>query len=245
MEDTFYKIDLHIHTPASKDYRGLKDDEEYFRIIKSAINKDIKIIAFTDHNSIEGYKRLQEIKNSLENEQEAYLKITDSAQTSKKLKSIEKNLELFKKVLILPAVEFEVRNNVHILVIFNPKTKIEVIEKFLIDGGYDQESMGLSDPSEPSNWDILNLYEESKKYDCLVIDAHTDSSKGIWETIQSGTYRAHCFKAEQLLGVCYNNEKQKEHIQRLTKETTEYKRKSPLAFLKFSDAHNYSEVGRL
>ena len=32
MNEKYYKIDLHIHTPASKCYKGAKDDAEYIFI---------------------------------------------------------------------------------------------------------------------------------------------------------------------------------------------------------------------
>lgn len=47
----FYKCDLHIHTPASYDYKdkGVKPEE----IISKAIEKEIDVIAITDHHSVE------------------------------------------------------------------------------------------------------------------------------------------------------------------------------------------------
>lgn len=35
----FYAADLHVHTPASKCYRGNKDDNEYFEIVKQYYEK--------------------------------------------------------------------------------------------------------------------------------------------------------------------------------------------------------------
>ena len=43
-----YKMDLHIHTPASKCYKGAKNDDEYLKIIESAKEQgldDIDVIA--------------------------------------------------------------------------------------------------------------------------------------------------------------------------------------------------------
>ena len=66
MQDDFVKIDLHIHTPASSCYKGTKDDDEYLKIVRTAKEKGLKIVAITDHNSISGYKKIKEIKTGLE-----------------------------------------------------------------------------------------------------------------------------------------------------------------------------------
>lgn len=50
MEDKFIKIDLHIHTPASHDYKGPRNGNEYLQILREAKSKDLGIIAITDHN---------------------------------------------------------------------------------------------------------------------------------------------------------------------------------------------------
>ena len=36
MNTNFYKLDLHIHTPASQCYEGTKNDDEYFEILRVA-----------------------------------------------------------------------------------------------------------------------------------------------------------------------------------------------------------------
>jgi hypothetical protein len=244
-ENNFIKVDLHIHTPASTCYKGNKDDEEYLRILESANKKDIKILAITDHNSIRGYKRLAEIKNKLVEEKTTLSAITDSAEATRKLLDINKKLSVFKELLLLPGVEFEVSNGIHLLVVFNETTEIDRIEKFLRDGGYNEETFGKEEPNLRSKWDIFRLYEESKSYDCIVIDAHTDSEKGIWKTIPSGRTRADCFRDPQLNAVSFKNEKQRENIIRILNTSEEYKRNTPLAFVRFSDAHNHTEVGLL
>src|SRR5438105_6691634 len=62
-------IDLHVHTPASYDYEGSRDESEYLALIRSANEfgvgaeqrkssdrkQLISCIAFTDHNSVEGF----------------------------------------------------------------------------------------------------------------------------------------------------------------------------------------------
>ena len=244
MSDGFVKVDLHIHTPASIScYKGKRDDSEFLSILRKAKSKGIKIIAFTDHNSIQGYKKLMELKSTLMKELNSPLLRTQIAQANQRIDTIEKDLSLFEDILILPGVEFEVSGGIHLLIIFNNNsTRIESIEEFLRDGGYGADSFGKEDSPILSKWDIFALFEQTRKYDCLVIDAHTDSTKGIWNTTQ-GITRANCFKSPQLHAVCYRSEEQKENIKNTLRSAREYSRQVPLSFVKFSDAHDAKEVG--
>ncbi len=243
MENDFVKVDLHIHTPASSDYKGEKSDDEYLRILRQAKARELKVISFTDHNSVEGYKTIFKLKERLISEKLSLSLITDSEQAKSRLKILENNLENFDNILILPGIEFEVNNGIHLLIVFNNTVPVEQITKFLIDGGYSPDNFGEERTSNQSNWDIFTLFEESKKYDCIVIDAHTDSDKGILNTIRQGAPRANCFRSPQLSAVCYKSEEQKEKLQHTIKTSKDYNRTIPLAFLKFSDSHVADKVG--
>lgn len=241
-EQYIYKAELHIHTPASKCYKGCKDLSEYLKIINRAYELGLKIIAITDHNSIEGYKTILKQKDDIIKEIDILENIQDSNEAKLKLKTLKKQVKVFNEILILPGVEFEVNNGIHLLVIFNPKTEISKIQQFLQDGGFEGESIGAENDVF-SNWSIFELYRESLKYDCIVIDAHTDSNKGILNTIGVGTPRIHAFTDPSLVGVCYKNEKQKNNIKNIL-NTPQYARKTPLAFLKSSDSHKIDEIGK-
>jgi len=52
----FFKADLHIHTPGSKDFKGEVTPED---IVSKAIDKGLDIIAIADHNSIEWCERIK------------------------------------------------------------------------------------------------------------------------------------------------------------------------------------------
>lgn len=237
-----YKADLHIHTPASKCYKGPKDDMEYLRIVEKAEEKGLNIIAITDHNSIEGYKKIIEQKERISNEVEAFKKLKDSDEAKKQIRENERILKIFDSILILPGVEFEVNNGVHMLAIFNPETEITIINDFLKKGGFEDDSFGKENDVF-SNWSLFDFYNESRKYDCLILDAHTDSHKGIYNTIHEGTTRVHAFIDNALVGICYNNEKQKNIIRNIFLQPN-YKRTNPIAFLKASDAHKTDEIGK-
>ena len=241
-DNQVFKADLHIHTPASKCYKGSKDDAEYIRIIEKADERGLKIIAITDHNSIEGYEKLIEQKERIKVEVEGFKTLNDSKEAKKKIKEGERIIELFDSILILPGVEFEVNNGIHMLAIFNPETEITIIRDFLKNGGFEEDCFGKEDDVF-SNWSLFDLYNEAKKYDCLILDAHTDSNKGIYNTITAGTPRIHAFIDSSLVGICYKNERQKNNIRNLFSQP-DYKRTNPIAFLKASDAHKTEEIGR-
>ena len=152
-----YKADLHIHTPASKCYKGFKDDAEYLKILLKAKERGINIIAITDHNSIEGYKKLIEQKERIKNEIDSFKQLQDSNEAKRKIKEDEKILKIFDSILILPGLEFEVNNGVHMLVVFNPETEITTIKDFLKSGGFDDDDFGKGNDVF-SNWSLFEFY---------------------------------------------------------------------------------------
>jgi len=242
-KEEFVKVDLHIHTPASSCYKGKKDDEEYLRILRAAKKNGLRVIAITDHNSVTGYRSLLQLKSKLLEAKCTLSEITDSGQIQPKLAEIDKKLSLFADILILPGIEFEVSNGIHFLVIFSESVGCDQLQRFLIEGGYDEETFGREEPTSRAKWDVFALYEQAKKYDCITIDAHTDSSKGIWNTIPNGRTRAECFRDPQLCAVGYKNEVQKDKIASILNTAQEYKRTTPFSFVRFSDAHECGAVG--
>jgi len=50
------RVDMHLHTPASSDYRD--PDATYLKILQKAEERGVDIIAFTDHNSVQGYAQM-------------------------------------------------------------------------------------------------------------------------------------------------------------------------------------------
>ncbi len=54
----WYNADLHLHTPASLDYQ--QSELTYMEILQRAEAKDIQLLAFADHNTVSGYRRLRE-----------------------------------------------------------------------------------------------------------------------------------------------------------------------------------------
>ena len=57
-------MDLHLHTPGSKDYQ--EPDITYLDILHQAERRGLNIIAFTDHNTVRGYSAMLEEIEHLE-----------------------------------------------------------------------------------------------------------------------------------------------------------------------------------
>ena len=49
-------MDLHLHTPASSDYQ--QPDVTFLELLQRAEGRGLDIIAFTDHNTVAGYRRM-------------------------------------------------------------------------------------------------------------------------------------------------------------------------------------------
>ena len=123
--------DLHVHTPASKDYKGRRDESEYVRLIQSAnqfheVRKDrhsernnernpIGCIVFTDHNSVEGFVTYRTITEETDRLSKA-IRNRDSDNPLAPI--LERDLETLRSVRILMGVEIKANPGIHVLVVF-------------------------------------------------------------------------------------------------------------------------------
>src|SRR5512135_1679418 len=120
----WYRIDLHLHTPASTDFQ--ESDVSYLDLLRRAEMRGLDVIAFTDHNSVAGYQSmLSEI------EQLTMLERLDRAQTDEKRRLAEYR-RLLDKILVLPGFEFTATFGFHILGVFSPDTRIRQLEHILL-----------------------------------------------------------------------------------------------------------------
>ena len=63
-EMTWFRMDLHLHTPASADYQDLS--ATYLEILQKAEERGLDIVAFTDHNSVSGIAAMRREIEDLE-----------------------------------------------------------------------------------------------------------------------------------------------------------------------------------
>jgi hypothetical protein len=159
-------IDLHVHTPASKDYQGPADDAEYLAIIKRAnefedpdtavrkaqpqrASRPIRSIAFTDHNSVEGFRKWRGIYDETVRLAEA---VRDRDPNNTLLQKLDTDVAALRSVRVLMGFELKAYPGVHLLFIFHESVSPESTASFLSDvyqRPYD-EIAGLPDPATVS-----------------------------------------------------------------------------------------------
>ena len=167
----WYRIDLHIHTPASADYQ--EPGVSLLDILRRAETRSADIIAITDHNTVEGYASL---RRGLEN-----LTLLESLGriTQDELTQLEEYRRLLNKILILPGVEFTATFGFHILGIFPPDTSVRKLEHTLLDLNIPEEQIEEGTGVVGATTDVLNAYEILHDAGALVIPAHVNSTHGI------------------------------------------------------------------
>ena len=237
MDNKFYKVDLHVHTPASKCYKGVKDEEGYWQILKSAVENGVRMIAITDHNTIEGYETLMRLKDSALQEYRFAQKYSVSEQESI---IIQEHKNLFDQVAIILGVEITVNPGVHIIVLSDEESKHD-LDDLLTDLGYSSDKRGCDDIVTEK--DVNALLSDQRLTGKIVLAPHVDSDKGIWKVLE-GTYRASIFKSNVISAITCNNTKQLENIRELTRNDTEYKRIKPFVCINASDAHEQKNIGK-
>lgn len=237
MGNKFYKVDLHVHTPASKCYVGDKSDESYWKILEYAVKNNIKVIAITDHNTISGYEHLMKLKEETLKEYAIIQKYNISEDEKKEIKE---KAELLNNVCIILGVEITLDPGVHIIVLCEENEKQELNE-LLDEVGFSLEKRGADDEISP-NMDIKKFLENPKLDGKIILAPHVDSDKGIWKAL-SGQYRAEIFRSNQIDAITCNSASQLSKIQQLVCSQPEYIRKKSFAYINASDAHEPTKVG--
>ncbi|MDP9316442.1 MAG: putative DNA binding domain-containing protein [Chloroflexota bacterium] len=174
------RIDLHIHTPASEDYA--EPGVAFIDILHEAERRDLEIIAFTDHNTVAGYERMQREVEFLEQ-----LANTGRA-TPADHEQLDEYYRLLRKITVLPGFEFTSHYGAHVLAIFPPSTPISLIEATLLQLGVPADKLKVGSTSVPDTKHVTEAYEIMSKAGALVIAAHANGPAGvITETLRMGT----------------------------------------------------------
>jgi hypothetical protein len=167
----WYSIDLHLHTPASSDFQ--QPDLKYLEILQRAEARGLDIIAFTDHNTVAGYRKLQDELQQLEL-LERLNRILPEEQNR-----LREYRRLFEKLLILPAFEFTATFGFHIIGLFPPETPVREIEHLLIDLNIPTEQLDLGSATVGATTDVLTAYRMIDEAGGIVIAAHANSNNGV------------------------------------------------------------------
>jgi PHP family Zn ribbon phosphoesterase len=166
----WYAMDLHIHTPASSDFQQPGIDPD---VLQRAEARGMDIISFTDHNTVAGYRRMQEEIRQLE-----LLERLNRLLPEEKVRLTEYR-RLMEKILVLPGVEFTATLGFHILGIFPPDKPVRELEHLLIDLRIPNELVDEGSATIGAATDVLTAYRMIDEAGGLVIAAHANSSNGV------------------------------------------------------------------
>lgn len=164
-------IDLHLHTPASVDYQ--QPEINTLDILRRAEARGLDMIAFTDHNTVAGYRRLREEVGRLEFlEKSQRLLPEEQAQ-------LAEFRRLTGRVLVLPGFEFTATFGFHIIGIFPPEKSVRDIEHLLLNLNIPPEHLDRGSDTVGATSDVLAAYRAIAAAGGLAIAAHANSSNGV------------------------------------------------------------------
>jgi hypothetical protein len=165
------RVDLHLHTPASADYK--QPNVTYLDFLGKVEEKALDIIAFTDHNTATGYARFLEEVESLE-----LLERLNRLREDERKRLVEYR-RLREKILILPGFEFTATLGFHILGIFPPETTVRELEHLLLSLRVPPEKLDQGSGEVGATTDALTAYRMINEAGGLAIAAHANSSHGV------------------------------------------------------------------
>jgi PHP family Zn ribbon phosphoesterase len=165
------RMDLHLHTPASADYR--EANVSYLDILKKAEQKGLDIIAITDHNTAAGYRRYLDEIEDLE------LLERRNRLTDEEKEQLKEFRRLREKILVLPGFELTATLGFHVLGIFPPETTVRELEHLLLNLHVPAEKLDIGSGEVGATTDVLTAYRLINEAGGLAIAAHANSSHGV------------------------------------------------------------------
>ena len=165
------RVDLHIHTPASRDFK--ESGITYLQMLQKAESQGLDIIAFTDHNTVAGYARMLGKIEELE-----LLERMGRLRAEEK-RTLEEYRRLRQKILVLPGFEFTATLGFHILGIFSEEMSVRALEHILLRLNVPEEKVDLGETEVGATTDVSNAYRIIAEAEGLVIAAHANSSHGV------------------------------------------------------------------
>ncbi len=165
------RVDLHLHTPASADYQ--EPNVSFLDILRQAEAKGLDIIAFTDHNTVAGYRRMREEIHHLE-----LLEQLGRLQKAEK-EQLSEYRRLLARILVLPGFEFTATFGFHILGIFSPETDLRELEFLLRRLNIPLEKLDQGSVEVGATSDVLTAYRAIAEAGGIVIAAHANSANGV------------------------------------------------------------------
>ncbi len=167
----WYKMDLHLHTPASADWK--EPGVSYLDFLHQAEMRGLDIIAITDHNTVAGCAALQAEIEKLD-----MLERLGRIQPDEE-RRLEEYRRIGNKILVLPGFEFTATLGFHIMGVFPPNTSIRKLEHLLLELNVPADRLDEGATEVGATTDTLTAYEVISNAGGLVIAAHANSSHGV------------------------------------------------------------------
>jgi hypothetical protein len=167
----WFTIDLHLHTPASSDFQ--EEGVSLLDVLRRAEARGLSAIALTDHNTVAGYRRLQEEIRFLQQLQGAGRLLSEEKDRLAEMQ------RLLAKVLVFPGFEFTATLGFHVLGVFPPDKSVREIEHLLLDLNIPADQLDLGSSTVGATTDVLTAYRKIDEAGGLVIAAHANSSNGV------------------------------------------------------------------
>lgn len=167
----WYKMDLHLHTPASADWQ--EPGAGYLDLLRRVEMQGLDVVAITDHNTVAGCAALQaEIK------QLDLLERLNRIQPEER-RRLDEYRRIGNKVLVLPGFEFTATLGFHILAVFSPETGIRALEHLLLELNVPADRLDEGATEVGATADVLTAYRKVDEFGGLVIAAHANTSHGV------------------------------------------------------------------
>jgi hypothetical protein len=167
----WYKMDLHLHTPASADWKD--SGVSYLDLLHTAEMRGLDIIAITDHNTVAGCAALR-----AEIEQLDLLERLGRIQPDER-RQLEEYRRIGNRIMVLPGFEFTATLGFHVLAVFPPETRIRTLEHLLIELNVPPSKLDEGATEVGASADVLTAYRLIDEAGGLAIAAHANSSHGV------------------------------------------------------------------
>ncbi|MDH4445562.1 MAG: hypothetical protein QE267_10600, partial [Akkermansiaceae bacterium] len=234
-----YKIDLHVHSPASIDYKGGSGPKAFKELLSAYAEQSVDLIALTDHNTIQGYLDYCRHRDQAMQVYELMIGREESPELVAQLRS---EVECYKRVVVLAGVEISVYPGIHIILVFS-ESVVDMVTHFLRDFVGLGDAVTTGDPAKVSQLSAVAVLDKAKelfegKFFCIL--PHVESAKGAWKDL-SGQPRADLFKHDSVLAVQFVNPDTRECVKKAL-NNGEYKRTKPFKYIQASDYHGAPSV---
>ncbi len=167
----WYRMDLHLHTPASADFKDR--GATYLQWLQKAEARGLDIIALTDHNSVAGWAALyREVETLIALDKRGRL-------TEDEKHTLGEYRRLADKLLVLPGFEVTATLGFHVLGIFPMGTSVRRLEHILLDLNIPEDKLEQGVGEVGSTSDVLTVYREIADNGGIAIAAHANSTHGV------------------------------------------------------------------